>query len=104
MATPTLAGATGATRACCADRTTVAASARTVARTMGLIASIGSLLEDGRIIIASDMPSPAPVDSLLHAIGHTPLMRLHRVVAPNSADVVVKLEYFNPTGSYKDRM
>ena len=23
---------------------------------------------------------------------------------PNSADVVVKLEYFNPTGSYKDRM
>ena len=31
-------------------------------------------------------------------------MRLHRVVEPNSADVVVKLEYFNPTGSYKDRM
>lgn len=31
-------------------------------------------------------------------------MRLHRVVAQNSADVVVKLEYFNPTGSYKDRM
>ncbi len=31
-------------------------------------------------------------------------MRLHRVVPPNSADVVVKLEYFNPTGSYKDRM
>ena len=50
------------------------------------------------------MPSPAPVDSVLHAIGQTPLMRLHRVVAPNSADVVVKLEYFNPTGSYKDRM
>src|SRR6187401_3571406 len=50
------------------------------------------------------MTSPAPVDSVLHAIGHTPLMRLHQVVAPNSADVVVKLEYFNPTGSYKDRM
>ncbi len=31
-------------------------------------------------------------------------MRLHRVVPPNSADVVIKLEYFNPTGSYKDRM
>ncbi len=31
-------------------------------------------------------------------------MRLHRVVTPGSADVVVKLEYFNPTGSYKDRM
>lgn len=31
-------------------------------------------------------------------------MRLHRVVPPNAAEVVVKLEYFNPTGSYKDRM
>ena len=31
-------------------------------------------------------------------------MRLHRLVAPGSADVVVKLEDFNPTGSYKDRM
>lgn len=50
------------------------------------------------------MPSPAPVDSVLHAIGHTPLMRLHRVVPPNAAEVVIKLEYFNPTGSYKDRM
>jgi cysteine synthase A len=26
------------------------------------------------------------------------------VVPPNAADVYVKLEYFNPTGSYKDRM
>jgi cysteine synthase A len=50
------------------------------------------------------MPSPAPVDSVLHAIGHTPLMRLRRIVPADSADVVVKLEYFNPTGSYKDRM
>jgi cysteine synthase len=48
------------------------------------------------------MPPPAPVDSVLHAIGHTPLMRLGRIVPADSADVVVKLEYFNPTGSYKD--
>ena len=47
---------------------------------------------------------PTPVDSVIHAIGHTPLVRLNRLVAPGSADVVVKLEYFNPTGSYKDRM
>lgn len=45
-----------------------------------------------------------PVESVLHTIGRTPLVRLHRLVAPGSADVVVKLEYFNPTGSYKDRM
>jgi cysteine synthase len=48
--------------------------------------------------------SPAPVDSVLHAIGRTPVVRLRRLVTPGSADVVVKLEYFNPTGSYKDRM
>src|SRR4029077_11393253 len=29
---------------------------------------------------------------------------LKRIVPPGSADVFVKLEYFNPTGSYKDRM
>ena len=50
------------------------------------------------------MTSPAPVDSVLHAIGRTPVLKLQKVVPPNSADVYVKLEYFNPTGSYKDRM
>jgi cysteine synthase A len=43
-------------------------------------------------------------ESVLHAIGNTPLVRLRRIVEPGSADVVVKLEYYNPTGSYKDRM
>lgn len=50
------------------------------------------------------MTSPASVDSVLHAIGHTPVLRLRKIVPPGSADVYVKLEYFNPTGSYKDRM
>jgi cysteine synthase len=44
------------------------------------------------------------VPSVLRAIGHTPLAHLNRVVPANSADVLVKLEYYNPTGSYKDRM
>ena len=44
------------------------------------------------------------VDSVLRTIGRTPLVRLRRLVPSGSADVVVKLEYFNPTGSYKDRM
>jgi cysteine synthase A len=43
-------------------------------------------------------------ESVLRAIGRTPLVRLGRVVEPGSADVLVKLEYYNPTGSYKDRM
>ncbi|HYB94739.1 MAG TPA: cysteine synthase family protein [Vicinamibacterales bacterium] len=50
------------------------------------------------------MTSPAPVQSVLHTIGRTPVVHLHKVVPPDSADVYVKLEYFNPTGSYKDRM
>jgi cysteine synthase len=44
------------------------------------------------------------VPSVLQAIGDTPLVHLNQVVLPNSADVFVKLEYYNPTGSYKDRM
>src|SRR5437588_501392 len=42
--------------------------------------------------------------SVLHAIGRTPLVRLRRVVPAGAADVLVKLEFYNPTGSYKDRM
>jgi cysteine synthase A len=42
--------------------------------------------------------------STLQAIGNTPLVRLNRVVPPGCAEILVKLEYFNPTGSYKDRM
>ncbi len=38
------------------------------------------------------------------AIGNTPPVRLRRVVPPQSPDVFLKLEYCNPTGSYRDRM
>jgi cysteine synthase A len=41
---------------------------------------------------------------VLKAIGDTPVVRLRRVVGPADAEVVVKLEALNPTGSYKDRM
>ncbi|BDG10350.1 cystathionine beta-synthase [Anaeromyxobacter paludicola] len=43
-------------------------------------------------------------DSVLSAIGHTPLVRLQKVVGPEDATVLVKLEYLNPGGSIKDRM
>ena len=43
-------------------------------------------------------------DSVLQAIGNTPVVRLRKIVSPSMADVLVKLEYYNPTGSYKDRM
>jgi cysteine synthase A len=41
---------------------------------------------------------------ILDAIGNTSMVRLRRVVPPNCADVFVKLEWENPTGSVKDRM
>lgn len=42
--------------------------------------------------------------STLDIVGHTPVVQLRKLVGPNAARVLVKLEYFNPTGSYKDRM
>src|SRR5262245_19154047 len=41
---------------------------------------------------------------ILDAIGNTSLVRLAKVVPPDCADVLVKLEWENPTGSVKDRM
>ena len=41
---------------------------------------------------------------ILDAIGHTPVVRLSRIVEPGMAEIWVKLESHNPTGSYKDRM
>ena len=40
----------------------------------------------------------------LGAIGNTPIVKLNKVVPDHAADVWVKLEGGNPTGSYKDRM
>ncbi len=42
--------------------------------------------------------------SMLDVIGTTPVVRLEKVVPVDCAEVVVKLEWYNPTGSYKDRM
>ena len=43
-------------------------------------------------------------NSLLLAIGNTPLLKLTKIVSSSSADVWIKYEGNNPTGSYKDRM
>jgi cysteine synthase len=44
------------------------------------------------------------LSSILDTIGDTPLVRLTRCAPPNGAELWVKLEYRNPTGSMKDRM
>jgi cysteine synthase len=42
--------------------------------------------------------------SMMEVLGGTPVVQLRKVVPEGGADVFVKLEWFNPTGSYKDRM
>lgn len=44
------------------------------------------------------------MSSVLDAIGNTPLVRLNHCVPANGAELWLKLEYLNPTGSMKDRM
>jgi cysteine synthase A len=43
------------------------------------------------------------LDSLLDAIGRTPLVRLWRV-APVDVEILAKIEWYGPTGSVKDRI
>jgi cysteine synthase len=45
-----------------------------------------------------------PGASILDAIGNTPVVRLHRCAPENGAELWLKLELRNPTGSMKDRM
>jgi cysteine synthase A len=50
------------------------------------------------------MRAAPPIDTILDAIGGTPVVRLGRVVPPGAAEVFAKLESFNPGGSVKDRI
>ncbi|GAB4020002.1 PLP-dependent cysteine synthase family protein [Spirosoma koreense] len=47
---------------------------------------------------------PSPAFSALSAIGNTPFVQLRNIVPQHCAAIYLKLEYLNPTGSYKDRM
>lgn len=42
-------------------------------------------------------------NSIVELVGNTPVVRLNRLVDETCAEVLVKLEYFNPSGSVKDR-
>jgi cysteine synthase A len=43
-------------------------------------------------------------DNVLEAIGNTPLVRLRQVTHDADTEILVKLEYTNPSGSIKDRI
>ena len=50
------------------------------------------------------MPDKRVYDSILDAIGHTPLVRLNKVTAGMPCEVFAKCEFMNPMGSSKDRI
>ncbi|RKQ33046.1 cysteine synthase A [Oceanobacillus halophilus] len=43
-------------------------------------------------------------DSIIGLIGETPIVKLNNMTDENSADIYVKLEFFNPGSSVKDRI
>ncbi|HGF8309740.1 TPA: cysteine synthase A [Enterococcus faecium] len=43
-------------------------------------------------------------NSVTELIGKTPIVKLNKIVPEDSADVFVKLDFFNPGGSVKDRI
>jgi cystathionine beta-synthase len=50
-------------------------------------------------------PGKKICDTILEAIGHTPLVRINRITQPcTQATVLAKIETFNPGNSIKDRM
>ena len=44
------------------------------------------------------------VSDIMSLIGNTPIVRLRKIVKEGFAEIYVKLEYLNPTGSHKDRI
>ncbi len=59
---------------------------------------------DGRLSLRSMPRNLEPYDSILEAIGWTPLVRLHRVTRGIRTPVFGKAENLNPGGSVKDRI
>jgi cysteine synthase A len=50
------------------------------------------------------MPRGKIYDTAAQAVGDTPLVRINRLVPPQHATVLAKLEYYNPLNSVKDRI
>jgi len=50
------------------------------------------------------MPHPRRFESILDAIGQTPMVRLNRITEGINASIYAKLDFLNPMGSSKDRI
>ena len=44
------------------------------------------------------------LDTIIEAVGNTPLVRLNRMTPHSSVELVAKLEFLNPLSSIKDRV
>jgi cysteine synthase A len=53
---------------------------------------------------AGDAMGAELFDNVGRMVGGTPLVRLNRMVGPDHAEILAKVEYFNPGGSVKDRI
>ncbi len=47
---------------------------------------------------------PKIANSVIDLIGNTPMVRINKIVEPEMAEIIAKLESFNPGGSVKDRI
>jgi cysteine synthase A len=52
---------------------------------------------------AAASATPRVADDIAQLIGHTPVLRLRRLVPDTAAEIYAKLEFLNPGGSVKDR-
>ena len=48
--------------------------------------------------------NPGTAENIAELIGNTPMVKLNRITGPGMAEVLVKVESFNPGGSIKDRI
>jgi cysteine synthase A len=66
----------------------------------------GHVKQDGVSVSAgggTKVKSSRMVNNITELIGDTPAVRIRKLVGVHDAEVYVKLEYFNPSGSVKDR-
>ncbi len=54
--------------------------------------------------MSTQLEAPRIADSITELVGNTPLVRINRMAGDAKAQLVAKLEYFNPAGSVKDRI
>ncbi len=54
--------------------------------------------------MSTQQKAPRIADSITELVGNTPLVRINRMAGDAKAQLVAKLEYFNPAGSVKDRI